>query len=216
MSSFEKPYSQACEENKHPILEVIAPLFRTARRLLEIGSGTGQHAVFFAAHLPHLIWQTSDRSENLPGIHRWLADAELANLPPPLELDVLGPWPVPACDAVFSANTAHIMSESAVAAMFAGIGKILADGGHFALYGPFNRDGRFTSESNAQFDAMLRAHNPAMGLRDVAQLARLGRAQGLELCADHAMPVNNRLLVWRAETSASQPHDPVGAPLTQA
>lgn len=156
MSSIEKPYSEACEENKRPILGVIGPLFREARRLLEIGSGTGQHAVFFAEAMPHLIWQTSDCMPYLPGIHAWLDEAALPNLPPTLPLNVLGRWPEEPFDAVYSANTAHIMSEREVAAMFAGVGSVLVEGGYFALYGPFNIGGRFTSESNARFDAMFR------------------------------------------------------------
>lgn len=199
MSPTDKPYSEASEENKRPILEVVGPLFRDRRRLLEIGSGTGQHAVFFAAALPDLTWQTSDRRPYLAGIRAWLDEAKLPNLPPPIELDVMGVWPKDAYDAVFSANTAHIMSETEVAAMFAGIGRVLSEGGCFALYGPFNISGRYTSESNARFDAMLRSRDPAMGLRDLDHLTRLGQASGLELVANHAMPVNNRTLVWRRQ-----------------
>jgi SAM-dependent methyltransferase len=197
MYPFDKPYSEACEENKRPILDVIGPLFREARRLLEIGSGTGQHAVFFAAALPHLIWQTSDCAHNLPGISAWLDEAALPNLPPSLMLDVTGPWPDERFDAVFSANTAHIMSEPEVGGMFDGVGRVLAEGGHFALYGPFNIGGRYTSESNARFDAMLRSRDPSMGIRDLDLLIELGRDNGLELIADHPMPVNNRTLVWQ-------------------
>ncbi|MCG6896423.1 MAG: class I SAM-dependent methyltransferase [Thiocapsa sp.] len=193
----DKPYSQACEENKRPILGVIAPLFRDAHRVLEIGSGTGQHAVFFAASLPHLTWQTSDLASNLPGIRSWLAEAGLPNLPPPLALDVTGIWPDARYDAAFSANTAHIMSEAEVGAMFRGIGRVLVARGHFALYGPFNIGGRPTSESNERFDTALRMRNPEMGLRDRDALVRLGSKSGLALIADHPMPVNNRTLVWQ-------------------
>lgn len=197
MPSIEKPYSEACEENKRPILGVIGPLFRDARRLLEIGSGTGQHAVFFAEAMPHLLWQTSDCMPYLPGIHAWLDEAALPNLPPTLPLNVLGRWPEKPFDAVYSANTAHIMSEREVAAMFAGVGSVLVEGGYFALYGPFNIGGRFTSESNARFDAMLRSRDPEMGIRDLELLIALGRDNALELIADHPMPVNNRTLVWQ-------------------
>lgn len=195
----DKPYSQACEENKRPILAVIAPLFAEAGRVLEIGSGTGQHAVFFAASLPHLIWQTSDLARNLPGIRSWLDEAALPNLPPTLPLDVTAGWPDERYDGVFSANTAHIMAEVQVCAMFRGVGRVLRGGGHFALYGPFNVGGRFTSESNRRFDATLRARNPEMGLRDRDFLVRLGSENGLELIADHPMPVNNRTLVWQRQ-----------------
>jgi cyclopropane fatty-acyl-phospholipid synthase-like methyltransferase len=197
MFPIDKPYSEACEENKLPILGVIGPLFRNARHLLEIGSGTGQHAIFFAAAMPHLIWQTSDCEANLPGIRAWLDEAALPNLPPSLVLDVTGAWPDKRVDGVFSANTAHIMSEPEVAAMFEGVGRVLSEGGCFALYGPFNIGGRYTSESNARFDAMLRARNPAMGVRDLELLTRLGHDSGLELIADHPMPANNRTLIWQ-------------------
>lgn len=199
MSHIDKPYSEACEENKEPILEVIRPLLSGAASVLEIGSGTGQHAVHFASALPHLIWQTSDRKSYLSGIRAWLSEAKLPNLPPPIELDVTLTWPPQAFDAVFSANTTHIMSEQEVAAMFSGIAGVLMEGGSFALYGPFNIDGRYTSESNARFDRMLRSQNPAMGIRDLAFLTRLARSNGLALIANHAMPVNNRTLVWRRE-----------------
>ena len=197
MYPIDKPYSEACEENKRPILDVIGPLFRDSRRILEIGSGTGQHAVFFAAALPQLVWQTSDCAHYLPGIRAWLDDAALSNLPPVRVLDVTGTWPDERFDAVFSANTAHIMSEAQVEAMFEGVGRVLVDGGHFVLYGPFNIGGRYTSESNARFDAMLRSRDPAMGIRDLDLLIRMARDNGMELIADHAMPVNNRTLIWQ-------------------
>ncbi|WP_296809922.1 DUF938 domain-containing protein [Thiocapsa sp.] len=197
MYPIDKPYSEACEENKRPILDVIGPLFQEVRRLLEIGSGTGQHAVFFATALPHLVWQTSDCAHYLPGIRAWLDDAALPNLPPTRVLDVTGIWPDERFDAVFSANTAHIMSESEVEAMFEGVGRVLVDGGRFVLYGPFNIGGRYTSESNARFDAMLRSRDPAMGIRDLDLLIRMARDNGMELIADHPMPVNNRTLVWQ-------------------
>lgn len=197
MRVLDKPYSEACEENKGPILDVIEPLLRDARTLLEIGSGTGQHAVCFAGAMPHLTWQTSDLPAHLPGIRLWLEEAGLPNLPPPIALDVLGDWPPLEVDAIFSANTAHIMSETAVAALFRGIGARLAPGGVFALYGPFNEGGRFTSDSNRRFDAYLRARDPNMGVRDILDLQALAGPSGLALVARHGMPVNNQTLVWR-------------------
>ncbi|MGE5155408.1 MAG: DUF938 domain-containing protein [Bdellovibrio bacteriovorus] len=191
-----KPYSEACDQNKAPILAVIASLFREASRVLEVGSGTGQHAVHFAAALPHLTWQTSDVPGNLPGIRLWLDEARLPNLPAPLALDVLGDWPRGPFDGVFSANTAHIMGQGEVAAMFQGVGGVLVPGGHFALYGPFRIAGRHTSESNARFDAALRARDPRMGVRDLDDLQRLGERSGLRLIDDVPMPVNNRTLIW--------------------
>lgn len=195
----DKPWSAASEENKEPILGIIGPLFREAARILEIGSGTGQHAVHFAAAMPHLIWQSSDVQANLGGIRLWLDEAGLPNLPPPFLLDVLGTWPDERFDGVFSANTAHIMSEPEVAALFRGVGRILGSGGCFALYGPFKYGGRHTSDSNARFDDWLRGRDPRMGVRDVEDLRRLAEDSGLALLADHPMPVNNRTLIWRRQ-----------------
>lgn len=192
----DKPYSQYCDENKAPILAVIGPLFREVHRVLELGSGTGQHGVHFAAALPHLTWQTSDIPANLPGIRLWLADAALPNLPAPIALDVLDDWPTGPFDGAFSANTAHIMGEPEVAAMFLGLGRVLAPGGRFALYGPFRIGGRHTSESNARFDASLRARDPRMGVRDLDDLQRQAERAGLQLIDDVPMPVNNRTLIW--------------------
>lgn len=194
--TMDKPYSQYCDENKAPILAVIGPLFREVHRVLELGSGTGQHGVHFAAALPHLTWQTSDIPANLPGIRLWLADAALPNLPAPIALDVLDDWPTGPFDGAFSANTAHIMGEPEVAAMFLGLGRVLAPGGRFALYGPFRIGGRHTSESNARFDASLRARDPRMGVRDLDDLQRQAERAGLQLIDDVPMPVNNRTLIW--------------------
>jgi len=192
------PFSAACERNKHPILEVLRVELAGARRVLEIGSGTGQHAVFFAAELPHLEWQTSDVREYHDSIHAWIAAHGTANVRPPLDIDVAkSAWPEGPFDAVFSANTAHIMSWPEVCAMIAGVGRVLSAGGAFVLYGPFSYDGRHTSESNVDFDRMLRARDPASGIRDVCDLDREAAAAGLERKADHAMPANNRTLAWR-------------------
>jgi cyclopropane fatty-acyl-phospholipid synthase-like methyltransferase len=199
MTCTAKPYSQACEENKAPIRDVLAQHLGGARSLLEIGSGTGQHAVYFAAAFPALSWQASDVRENLPGIRQWLADAGLPNLQRPLELDVTGPWPEARFDAIFSANSAHIMSDAQVVAMFRGVPRALAPGGLFFLYGPFNYAGAFTSESNARFDGWLKACDPLSGIKDFEHLDALAREGGMVLVRDHEMPVNNRTLVWRRE-----------------
>jgi hypothetical protein len=159
--------------------------------VLEIGSGTGQHAAYFAPELTHLVWQASDVAENLPGIREWVST------PSPLELDVDRKWPEMRADAVFSANTCHIMSWPQVERLFAGVGGLLPPGGVFALYGPFNYGGKHTSESNARFDAMLRRNDPASGLRDFEKISALAEAAGLALQEDNAMPANNRLLVFR-------------------
>jgi len=191
-----KPYSEACEENKQPILAVLERVFAESRSVLEIGSGTGQHAVYFGAALGHLVWQTSDRPENQPGIQCWLEEAALPNVRAPIGLDVGGEWPRERFDAVFSANTTHIMSWPEVEQMFQGIGRVLDPGGCFALYGPFNFGGRYTSESNARFDQLLKERDPKSGIRNFEDLDGLAKTNGLTFSEDVPMPVNNRTLVW--------------------
>ncbi len=193
-----KPHSDACERNREPILQVLLQWFTQPGTALEIGAGTGQHAVHFAANLPHLQWQPTDCEANLAGIGMWVSEAALPNLRTPVKLDVRdSEWPVQTTDCVFSANTVHIMGWPEVELMFAGIGRVLRAGGVFCLYGPFNRDGRFTSESNQAFDASLRERDPRMGLRDDQALKTLARQHGLRFTAEHALPANNRLLVWK-------------------
>jgi hypothetical protein len=171
--------------------------------VLEVGSGTGQHAVHFARHLPHLSWLCTDRVENHPGIKGWLDEAGLPNVSGPLQLDVSeSVWPVDNANYAFSANTAHIMSWPEVELMFAGVAAVLPPGGLFCLYGPFNRAGEFTSESNRAFDRMLRERDPAMGIRDDRALIALGQRHDLVLTAESAMPANNRLLVWKKISGA--------------
>jgi SAM-dependent methyltransferase len=192
------PYSEACERNRGPILEVLRKVFADRKRVIEIGAGTGQHAVHFASNLPHLTWQPTDRVEHIAGLAARIAAQGPPNLATPLELDVLrDPWPAVTGDAVFSANTLHILSWEAVEALFAGLPRILEHGGVVAIYGPFKYGGQCTTASNAAFDAMLRERDPESGLRDVEQVNALLAAAGLELQADHAMPANNQLLVWR-------------------
>lgn len=194
----EKPYSEACDQNKLPILDVLRTEFDDARRVLEIGSGTGQHAVYFGRHLPHLVWQTSDLVVYHAGIKAWLSEVVLPNVLPPLALDVDDdPWPEEQVDGVFSANTTHIMSWPQVERMFAGVGRVLGAGGVFCLYGPFNYAGSHTSDSNARFDAWLKARDPRSGIRDFEALDALARGAGMWLARDYEMPVNNRILVWR-------------------
>jgi cyclopropane fatty-acyl-phospholipid synthase-like methyltransferase len=195
-----KPIAESCEQNKLPILAVLREEFAAAQRVLEIGSGTGQHAVFFARELPHLEWQTSDVAANHPGIQAWLSDEQLPNVRPPLALDVArDTWPGREFDAVFSANTVHIMGWSEVEKMFAGIGAVLTSGGRFCLYGPFNYGGQYTAESNARFDVWLKQRDPKSGVRNLEELQTLAAAHGLTLIRDHAMPADNRILVWQAE-----------------
>ena len=192
-----KPDAPAARSNREAILGVLRQEYRATRTVLEIGSGTGQHAVFFAAAMPELTWQTSDRAGNHPGINAWIRDAGPGNVLSPVRLDVLAdPPPEGPYDAVFSANTAHIMSVEAVAAMFRIVGAVLHHGGLFCLYGPFNLAGEFTSESNRRFDASLRAQNSRMGIRDVEALEELATVNGMRLVRRYAMPANNMILVW--------------------
>lgn len=194
----ERPDAPATGRNRDPILAVLVRELADRKHVLEIGSGTGQHAVYFAARLPYLSWQTSDLPESHPGINAWIESATLDNLLSPLALDVeSGPDPTGEFDAVFSANTAHIMSPDAVRAMFELIGRVLPEGGVFCLYGPFRLSGEFTSESNAEFDASLRARGGSMGIRDLEWLDELAITAGLRRGALIAMPANNFIAVWR-------------------
>ena len=191
------PWSQACENNKAPILEVLRGYLDRAHRVLEVGSGTGQHAVHFARALPHVRWVTSDREENHPAIRQWLTHAPSPNLEGPLLLDVMQPsWPEVEVGAVFSANTAHIMSWPEVCAMFRGVSTLLSVRAPFILYGPFSYGGMHTSGGNTRFDQSLRAAGTGMGIRDVEALEALAGEVSMVLAADHAMPANNRTLVF--------------------
>ena len=198
----EMRFSPACERNREPILEVLRKQFAGQKRVLEIGSGTGQHAVHFAAAMPWLRWQCSDRAEYLAGIRAWLDHAALPNTPAAVELDVAtGPWPEPAngagFDAAFSANTLHIMGWPEVEAFFAGLDRTLAAEAVLVVYGPFNYGGDYTSDSNREFDAWLKARDPRSGIRDFEAVDARARAIGLALVEDVEMPANNRCLVWR-------------------
>jgi len=199
-----RPFNPAAERNKAPILTAIAPYLRHARRVLEVGAGSGQHALHFAAELPYLRWQASEQPANLAGLALNLAAVTLANLPPPIALDVLhGPWPLDGLDAVFAANVVQCMSTPALAGLFRGVGAHLAGDGVFLLYGPFNRDGRFTSEGNQQLDAWARSLDADFGLRDRSALEDLAARHDLTLCEDLSLPANNQLLVWRRGARAA-------------
>ncbi len=192
-----RPFSQACENNKRPILEVLRRTLPGTGTVLEIGSGTGQHAAFFAEELPELVWQCSDLPENHEGIRAWIGGASRSRLPEPIALDVRQrDWPVERVDAVFSANTAHIMGWPAVLAMISGAASRLAEGGRLLLYGPFNYGGQYTSESNRSFDGWLAQRDPESAIRDFEAVEAAAREVGLELLEDCEMPANNRLLVF--------------------
>ena len=199
-TSLDKPYSPSCDRNRAPILAVLREHFATRHDVLEIGSGTGQHAVHFAAAMPWLRWQCSDIADNLPGIRLWLDEAALPNTPAPIELDVArGPWPAQTFDAVFSANSLHIMGRADVEALLNGLDAVLAPHATLVVYGPFNYGGDYTSDSNREFDGWLKARDPRSAIRDFEAVDALARAIGLRLHADVAMPANNRCLVWRRD-----------------
>jgi len=192
------PFSEACERNKQPILDVLVDHLAEARCVLEIGSGTGQHAEYFAPLLSHLTWQPTDVVGNLPAIAARVEAASFGNLLAPLELDVASePWPIASVDAVFSANSLHIMSWAHVQHFFRGAGRVLKSGGLLCVYGPFMYDGKHTSHSNAAFDVSLRHRDPMSGIRDFSDLQKQASAQYLQFVVDHQMPANNRLLVWK-------------------
>lgn len=225
-----KPVSPSCERNREPILAVLRERFADRRYVLEIGSGTGQHAVYFADAMPWLTWQCSDQAEYLPGIRMWLDEAGLPNTPPPVELDVAQrPWPAPSTqtsiypsgqgrfDAAFSANSLHILGWPEVEAFFAGLDAVL-DGastsalrayaqdepgstasGVLVVYGPFNYNGAYTSDSNRAFDGWLKARDPRSGIRDFEAVDALAQSIGLRLIDDIAMPANNRCVAWRRD-----------------
>lgn len=189
-----RPFSEASERNRAPILVVLKRVLARSTLVLEIGSGTGQHAAYFASALPHLEWQPTDVAEHLAGIRQWTDG--IANVRAPLALDVDGPWPVVAADAAYTANTCHIMSWAQVERLFHGLGGIETLK-VCCVYGPFSYGGKHTSASNASFDAMLRARDPLSGVRDAHAIAVLAGAAGLSLAEDNPMPANNRLLVFR-------------------
>lgn len=196
-----KPHAPACERNRDPILAVIAPLFAPpCAHVLEIGSGTGQHAVYFAARLPHLQWQCSDQARHLSGMRLWLDEAALPNTPPPLALDVSeAHWPALRVDAVFTANTLHYMPAESAAALLARASEVLRPGGLLVAYGPFNVAGRYTSESNARFDEWLRSVDPRFAIRDMGVLDDQARLHGLHRVGQHDMPAHNFCLVWQKQ-----------------
>jgi cyclopropane fatty-acyl-phospholipid synthase-like methyltransferase len=192
-----KPNAPSALRNQNAILEVISDEFQDCKAVLEIGSGTGQHAIFFASQMSWLTWQTSDLVANHYGINAWLVAADLDNVKAPLVLDVEEPLQSDdKFEAVFSANTAHIMSIAAVESMFSTAGRCLFGGGKFCLYGPFNQNGKFTSDSNRGFDANLRSQDPAMGIRDLDILDGFAETSGLHRTSLYAMPANNMISIW--------------------
>ena len=191
-------FSSAAERNRQPILDQLQVLIPHHGSVLELGSGTGQHAVFFTQQLPDLLWQPTDREENLAGLSARFEAEGNDNILPPLQLDVIyDSWPGYIYDAAFSANTAHIMPWDAVVAMFTGVSAHLDIHARFCLYGPFNIDNCFTSQSNAHFDASLRARDSRMGIRDMAMIESLADLHDMRLEFKLAMPANNFILVFK-------------------
>ena len=205
------PFSQACENNKNVILDVIRDCFSTSNLVLEVGTGTAQHAVYFSQNLPHLTWQPSDQADYIEGIEAQLAfsrsasnrnSLKLEKLKDPLVLDVTLPWPIPVADsqsfssidAIFTANTLHIMAAEMVEAFFRGVGEHLKAKGNLCIYGPFNYEGSYTSESNAQFDIWLAQRDSRSAIRHFEWVVELARQHGLVIVSDFTMPANNRLL----------------------
>lgn len=198
MDSF--AFSQACENNKDFILEVLREAFADRRDVLEIASGTGQHACYFAAHMPWLRWQPTELPNHLPVLLPRCEACSGVNVLPPRGLDVCAdPWPLAIPDALFSANSLHIMAFSAVKQLFAALGRSAGSDVKLAIYGPFNYDGKYTSDSNARFDQWLAQQHPDSAIRDFEAVNRLAEGVGFTLQTDNAMPANNRLLVWRKE-----------------
>ena len=194
----EKPYSQSCENNKQPILHVLQRVFAGTRFVLEIGSGSGQHAVYFSRKLAHLVWQTSDLAENHGGINQWIDEYPAENLRRPLTINADDQhWPIDKVDGIFSANTCHIMPWESVENLFSNIKKVITENSVVAIYGPFNYGGNFTAESNKKFDAWLKQQAPHQAIRDFEKINQLAEKAGLKLVEDNAMPANNRLLVWK-------------------
>jgi cyclopropane fatty-acyl-phospholipid synthase-like methyltransferase len=197
-------YSEAAERNKEPIRQVLADWLPEHGQVLEIGSGTGQHAVYFARHFPYLRWIVSDLPKNHPGLVAAMSEASLPNLAGPISLDVSQrQWPSLQVQAVYTSNTCHIMAWENVLAMFGQVARLLPEGGRFLVYGPFNLDGEFTSQSNRVFDTALKHMGAQMGIRDLTMLQAHAREMGVILLDRKAMPANNMLLCW----SRSNEHD---------
>ena len=198
----DKPFSQACENNKDAILQVLQAELADSRKVLEVGSGTGQHAVYFSEHLPHLSWQTSDQRHYHSGIRQWMAESGLSNIYDPLPLDVREyAWGESLYDAVFTANSLHIMALESAQHFVSQVAKALRNDGCFLAYGPFNYQDAYTSESNARFDVWLKQQDPLSAIRDFEMLDKYARSGGLKLAGDYTMPANNRLLVWRKSSA---------------
>ncbi len=189
------PFSQACENNKQPILAVLQQAFAHCKHILEVGSGTGQHAVHFAASLPHLHWQASDQAIYLPDLTQRIKRSAIANLALPVLFDVTQePAFITTFDGIYTANTLHIMPWPVVQQFFMHLNMLCTPDAVLCIYGPFKYEGRFTSDSNQAFDLSLKQRDATMGIRDIEQVVALAQQQGFLLVNDFAMPANNQLL----------------------
>ncbi len=192
-----KQYQESCERNKSPILAVLNQVLTREGLVLEIGSGTGQHAAYFAKHLPHLRWQPTDLAENLASIDAWAAEVRAANLLPPRILDLWSDtWPIESAQAVVCINTIHIVAWPAVQRLFNGVARVLGPGGVLFVYGPYRYRDRPLEPSNEEFDRWLKVRDPASGIRDFEAANALAAANGLQLAGDRPMPANNRSIWW--------------------
>ena len=193
-----KPFSQSCENNKQPILQVIQTVFNKPATVWEIGSGTGQHACYFAKKLPHITWQTTDKEENRQGLDSWIEEVNLKNLPTSLRLNVTDKtWPCQQIEALFTANTLHIMHWQDVENLFSRLENYLSEKAVGCIYGPFNYNGQYTSSSNEEFNQWLKMRDPESGIRDFEAIETLAKTAGLMLKNDYDMAANNRLLVFQ-------------------
>jgi len=192
-----KPFSPSADRNKEPILDQLRRELPSNQHVLELGSGTGQHACYFANSLPNIIWQPTDLKQNLPGIASWASEHGANNLQMPIELDVnTHPWPIAHTDVCFTCNTFHIVSEASVSAIFKGSQIALNNKGKLCVYGPFSKNAQHTSQSNVQFDLQLREANPISGIRDLSMLDEIAIQHGFNACRYTQMPVNNLFVVW--------------------
>lgn len=192
-----RPYAESCDQNREPIRQILNEFVEGKQSVLEIGSGTGQHAVYFADCYPWLNWQTSELKENHKGIQAWIDHSELNNIVTPIELDAAGEWPQYSYDLLYTANTIHIMSESQVEALFDQCVSCMHDSSLLLMYGPFNYQGMYTSDSNARFDDWLKQRDSLSGIKNYEWLQQLGEKSGITCIHDYEMPANNRILVWK-------------------
>lgn len=195
----DKPTSSACVRNQEPILEILKTIILTTdRRLLEIGAGTGQHAVYFAPHFKYLDWYPTDLADKQAGMKQWISSAKIPNLQKPIKLDVSkDDFPKVKFDLVFTANTMHIMHWKDCKSFMKLLGHRLREGSRAIFYGPFKYKGEFTSPSNEAFDLELKNVDPLSGIRSFEDIQSNMTKNGFELIFDHEMPANNRMLVYR-------------------